>query len=544
MLKKKKGILKKLLVIFGGSYIDFILLGYSFFIFLFLFLNLDLLSQIQLLYNPLLIALLFFAPLAFIIGAVRVIFRVVEYIVNPIAYCIKNLRRLYPVYLGIKNLTRKGSLAPAIGMIFALVIALSQTSGVVAQTYIPSIRAYNYWLYGSDYLIEFQLWHPNLTLISEVENYLCKNISSIVSHTVMLQTRESLTGIAYLNLIGINPQSFAKTIYTDKGKLFGSSPYANKMYSLQNVSNGAIISKFVSDQLDLREDDVLRIFSWRAGFLVNMRIVGVIDYKFSSLIFGHSGIYGAYYTPPPVAPSIFGPGHSSYTITYLTDYNYVLTTYSIIEALNESITVAINVRVNHNANTTKIYNILQNRITNLKYKYLFFQNARLGSGRIDFENALKNPMLQTQYSILNINFAVSLTILLIVLWELGSLLRKKRSREIAILIALGEHRSSIALTILFELFFTLLYGAFIGLVASYPFSIIVGRILGIDLLLIADSLFSTGFAWLAIGNVFYALSFSILLGFVVLYMVLHIDESRLLKIEWSPEKLIEEIEVA
>ena len=467
--KRKKGLLKKLFLIFGGSYIDFVLLGYSLLIFMFVLLNISLFSQIDLTYNPIFSGLLYFAPFAFVIGATRAIFRIIDYVIKPFAYTIKNYKRLYPIYLGIKNLTRKGSSAQVIGMIFALVIALSQTSGVIAQTYAPSVRAHEYWLYGTDFIIQFRLNFPNTTLATELENRLCENISGIESHTMMMITDVFLYSTVYIDFVGINTKTFVQTIYGDTGNVFKNTQYFSTISELQNVSNGIVISSTLANSLDLREDDVLKIFSWETGVFASLRVIGVIDFAFSAYLFSRyytAGYYGEY--------SSYN-SYYSYQPMYVETYNYALTNYDVIETLNSNVIVTVGIKAAQEASTTELYNFIQERLKSLKYEYIVLQNAQLKSARVRIEQTLNDPMIQTLRSLLNINFVASLIIVLIVLWDFGILLKRKRSREIAVLLALGESRANTALTILFELLLILVYGAVVGIATSYPFSLITGK---------------------------------------------------------------------
>ena len=537
--KKKKGLLKKLFLIFGGSYIDFVLLGYSILIFMFVFLNISLFSQINLTYNPIFLALLYFAPFAFIIGATRVIFRVIDYVVKPLAYTIKNYKLLYPIYIGIKNLTRKGFSAQTIGMVFALVIALSQTSGVIAQTYAPSISAREHWVYGTDFIVQFQMDYPNVTLAKELENLICENMSGTETHTMVMISGVFLHDMMYIRFVGVDPQTFVQTIYTDTGTTFVNTPYASTISELQKISNGIVISKTVSESLDLEEDDVLKIFSWETGIFASMRVIGIIDFAFSGVFLGD---YLYYYFPEhPEFPGAYYSYQPSFQ--YMQKSNYVLTNYGIIETLNNSVIVTIGIKTNHNVSATEFYNSLHERIKSLRYKYIILQKVYIDSASVQIEQTLNDPMIQTLLSLLNINFVASLIVVLIVLWDFGLLLKRKRSREIAVFLALGESRTNVSFTVLFELLFILAYGAVIGLVASFPLSLVTGKTIGVYPLFILSYFFAENFLWLTISNIFYAIFLTILLGYIVLYLVLRMDLPKLLKIEWSPEKLVEEMEV-
>jgi len=381
---------------------------------------------------------------------------------------------------------------------------------------------------------------PNVALALELENLVCKNISGIETHTMMMMTDEILYGMTYIKFVGVSPKTFVQAIYTDTGTVFKNTSYASTIYELQNVSNGIVISRNLAYSLDLEKDDVLKIFSWETGVFASMRVVGILDFAFSRILFGD--YYLSYYYGYSEAPEAYYSYPHGFL--YVQETHYALTNYEVIETLNNSVTVTIGIKVSQKANTTKLYKSLQERIISLKYKYIVIQNAHLDSARAQIEQILSDPMIQTLRSLLNINFVASLVVVLIVLWDFGLLLKRKRSREMAVLLALGESRTNVSFTILFELLFILVYGAVIGLFTSYPFSLVTGKTIGIYPLFILSYFSTVNFLWLTLSNIFYALVFTILLGYLVLYLVLRMDLPKLLKIEWSPEKLIEEMEVA
>jgi len=519
LLKKTKHGLKRLLLVVGVTYSDVILILFSLLVFFLVANTVHYFREIQraLQYSLLLQITLIMTPFTFIVGTTKLVFRGLKRTANFSANAFKKKSYFWPVFLGLKNISRKSGKHHIVAITFALIIAFSQASIVTSTAYKPSIYANYRWKYGSDVNIQFFMDHPNVSLVTEMAKDLCSNVSRIESYTIIFETSVRLPVTDdFAHLIGIDPDTFLNTVYTDKNILFKESQYAEVINDLKNSTNGGVISEALNISYHFYEGDTLQGTYYNQMFYI--RVIDEIDYAFY------------YYT---------------FSWTYSGEIRkYILTTLNVIEALKGYTYVSILIKITDGENTQhKVLEAIDTRLNELKYKYIELKDAKLFMVQKFVEREMHDIDLVLRYNADAISIAISLILFLIVIWANTQVIKARRSRYIAVLLALGVSVNGVALSILFELLFVLSYAILIGTLASVPFSLILGLFVGVNGEFIVFFAGTTDYSNIVLFTILFSLSVTIAGGILVIKSILQKEKTQLLKLEWTPEKYLENLGV-
>ena len=524
LLKTTKHGLKRLLINTGLAYSDILLILFSLFVFLLVYDTTDYFSSLNSILdkNFLLQMVLLGSPVAFVVGITELAFRVIHKIANTTANAIKFKSKFFPLFLGFKNISKNTRL-DIIAATFALILAFSQANSITPLAYYPSIKAQYHWVVGSDAAIQLSMNSPNVSLVTEIANNFCKNLSTVESHTVMFETsvRIPILNNQFVYIIGIDPDTFLNTMYTNRNRLFSETSYAKIIHALKKDSNAGIISKSLNASYNIFKGDLIDGKANDKLFYVNIK--GGMDYTFHYKTFQ------------------WGDFESEYDTFRIR--RYILTTFQVIESLETYTHVVILIKLKDSKNQEGSVNILKNRLRELERQYIQLLNAKFISAQEYINKKMRDQTILLQLNTAIVSFGASLLLVLVFVWAYTQVLKVKRSRYIAVLIALGASISSVTIAVLSELLFVLVYGIAVSILVSFPLALILGLLAGINGEFITFYL-STTESFVSMGFVIlFSLLSSIIGGALIIYFILQREKSQLLKLEWTPEKYLEDLEI-
>jgi len=546
-IKRKKGILRKIFILFQGTYLDAVFIIYSILIFLLFHISSETIFTIvrYSFFPPIFVFLIIFlfAPFAFVIGITRIILRYSKTLLIMVTQKMRDYSSLRSLILGIRNVFREDTKNKILATIFSMVILVNVSSTIINYSYVPYIVSHEKWFTGSDLGIYFRS-EANVTRINEIRVAILKNITGIESSTIIFATEwHSYAGGWYYSysyyIFGISSESFLKTVYGEDGKLLINSSIAEKIFQIKNGSRVALVSKSLSEELDISPETTLRFTNFYTNELISIKVKDEISEKISPLF-----IAGMYMPCYEIVSAEEIENHIEWIIEWMEPIsNYMITDIETCSKIDNSVSTSILIKINDHVNKTAVAEAIEKRINELKYNY-----TELICSYTRFFKDNLNKMLgeERQISVMNalyVSYVFSAFLVIIAILEFMTILYKKRPRELAVLLAIGEDRRKIAEVVFIELFALLIYGIIVGYIVAYPSSIIFSLIVGLSPEFMTRYVYTFDMYLYPMFSILVFIAFAIASILIILWSIMKMDVTKYLKIEWVPEKFLAEIEV-
>lgn len=551
-IEKKKGITKRVFTVLQGTYLDALLILYTLAIVAICFrfplivqmiLDVDNIHRFGLL-STLIILTVFgmmflISPFTLVVGTTRIVYRYLEPLLLHLTRRFRKYNSLRSLTIGLRNVFHKATMTKVIAGVFAIIVMVSISSNTLFNSYISSYYAKEYWLTGSDINISFPSSN-NLTRINEIVQDIIENVSDIEAYTIITSLYDlEFDGktIWSYPILGIIPESFLETVYSKDGQLMKEKEYAKLFNNIRNGTGNGIASEYLKEIYNFEEGDVLKLLSNETKEVVPIKIIGTIDELLSPWF-----IFVAHVLPI-LRINIHVDVSDWEYFFYYPVLDYIITDILTVLKLQDYVGVTLLIRLKESSNKTRASLEIKNRLALLKYKYseidLSFSRFTIDEIKHETEeDVIRGTVIE-----LNASYMASIVLVTVALWELLIVIGKRRNREIAILLAIGEKKRKIVELVFVEIFLTLLYAVLFGFIFSYVLTFIVSPILGIDLTFISSVLASNETFFNGILYSVFFLILSSIFGLIVSISSMKINLPEALRIEWIPEKFLEELKI-
>lgn len=561
MIRRKKRILKRIFMLLQGPSLDLTLIIYSLLV-LYIYISFPeiLMALAQSLsyasYNPIALLivgsmLLFFllAPFALVIGTTRMLMRLGrKFIINLTKNLSTGFKRL--LIFGLRNTFREESKSTIVAVIFSTIIMLSLSATVLYNAYIPNAIAYEQWVNASDVSIGFTV-QSNLTRIEEIAQSIISNVTDYISYSIVAvaQPYESMYSNIYIDymLIGISSKSFFDCVYTRDGRTLADVIPNSLINTIKSGKGYSIASDKLKVDAGLINGSIIRYMSSNENSLVSVRIVGFTDIQLSPWFdFLNMEIrwYHLFF-----GSSYFSMGESPYDSIQYSLYHsqpvdeYLITDLQTVLAIDDTVPVSILIKISESANKTHVLETINRAFDKARSKYYELSKSVIRLTPEIINRTISAEFLRIFNIELNASYVASMVFVLITIWEYVTFIEKKRIREIAVLIAIGESRYKVSLILLVEVLFLLLYAIIFGFLSNFVFTYIYSSLFQIDFSFMSSYVLKINvLLQTVITDVFFFI-FGLAFCYLLTRKVLKLDITAALKIEWIPEKFLSEIEV-
>lgn len=551
IMRAKTGIQRKLALLFGGTYLDILLIIYSILVILWVTsgqANADLITIAF--YEMLSIFIFFiviylFAPFAFIIGVTILLFGIASLLAHDLTSKLKSKLNAYLFLIAIRNVLRRDVKSKVFAVILSIVFATSTASSLILESYEPYIIATEKWYTGSDIGIYFK-FEGNITEAYEMQEKIINRIGreNILSSTIIfvaynkIEERRQLDSNYYeiierdYYILGIDPNTFLNTAYSIYGKLFcESKAFANTIKKMRVHDSFAVASKDFSEQFHISNGSILRFFDDENEEIIGMEIIDVTDepisYMFASSVFiRHNNTIFMDELPSMELKSYIFNQISEYLIV---NYNTFFRMSNLIskESIAAIILIKLKDEMKNEAHLNRIKSILKLMSENHELRKCYIRITNLIVARIFEEKYMILEILKRVYWFLLFLIAISM-------FEYSSVLKEKRAREFIILVAIGESSKRIAKMLFYEILITLSYSMIIGLLAGFPLYILLAPSQEISYRFAIDFLWSLEWIQSIVITIAFLFTLSLVFGSVSLFRILKKEAlAHYLKIEWA-----------
>ncbi|MGQ4914434.1 MAG: FtsX-like permease family protein [Candidatus Asgardarchaeia archaeon] len=435
------------------------------------------------------------------------------------------------LFLAIKNLLRSRGKLEAIIFIFAIMISTNILMASSTETYPQFALATYRWGFGGDGFVNIYSSLNKTELDSVIKDVF--SLSSIKQYTAIYIYKVNIRNQISVTVYAIDPESFLKCVYDDNNKPLEDTPYANTIRSLSNLTYSLILSSSLAKWIFATENNMLNIYDPVLDQTELLAISGIISFNIT-YAWTHYKWFTRFENPTYYTQPL--SQQRAYMKQYREAY-YALMNSKHLENKNRTFMATVVYSLKDDANATKVNNLLK-----LKLEKYVENDKRIFS--FDMLSAIKvyellinykNYQLEITQNYMNLSYTVLMFML--ALWVYLSMVKKKRSREFGVLLAMGLKKKSITKSIIIEMliifFISLPYSLLLILLSAPVYAFLF------DMTHSYLIMFYSSFEFLLItlATVFASLLAFTVFSFLVVLWGTKLEVSELLKIEWSEEEL-------
>lgn len=483
-----------------------------------------------------LVAVFGFAPIAFLISIVVIWFRLTKGLARGISSLAKFHKKLRFALLGLRNAYRKSTEIKLLAFIFSVITMFSTSSLLIANSYLPNLYAYEYWLTSGDVAVYF-VSESNVTRLNEMLNDITSGVDGIEVATMVLSRTYNLAHQYSHFVLGIIPNNFIKIYKTADGNSIENTSLAEKIKELSNKTGFGLISESFKREINIDEGDIITyVNSWEER-MISVRIIGSIDEEFPQTLI----------LPALVAEEIEEGRKGSIAVTFRCFYKgyirvpvieYIITDVTTVLNIFRRVGVVFIFKIAKNADKISISAEISNKINLLKEKYPELLDSHIRDTESIVARKMSNEKIKGVATVLLSGSVMSSMMVLIILYEIVEIRRKKRTKELIILSAIGESRTQIAGIVFTELLTIFIFGIVMGSITGIITAVELSVLINIRPSFIFGFLMTSNFLTYYVINVIFLTLGMILFALIIICQVRRINIPKYLKIEWSSEEII------
>jgi len=477
-----------------------------------------------------------FAPIAFLIGIIIIWFKLTKSLIRGVSSLAKFHKKLRFALLGLRNAYRKSTEIKLLAFIFSIITMFSASSLLIANSYLPNLYAYEYWLTSGDVAVYF-VSESNVTRLNEMLNDITSGVDGIEVATMVLSRTYSLARQYRHFVLGIIPNDFIKVYKTADGNSIENTSLAEKIKELSNKTGFGLISESFKREININEGDIITyVNSWEER-MISVRIIGSIDEEFPQTLI----------LPALVAEEIEKGSKGSIAVTFRCFYKgyirvpvieYIITDVTTVLNIFRRVGVVFIFKIAKNADKISISAEISNKINLLKEKYPELLDSHIRDTESIVANKMSNEKIRGVNTVLLAGSVMSSMMVLIILYEIVEIQKKKRTKDLIILSAIGESRTQIAGIVFTELLTIFIFGIVIGSITGIITAVELSVLVNIRPSFIFGFLMTSNFLTYYVINVIFLTLGMILFALIIICQVRRINIPKYLKIEWSSEEII------